>query len=74
MLIPSREEDPTKAVRFGDGQVLTVPGHGGAVAAHDGSIYMAIALRNGGDGARGAPRVARPATAELSGVSPEGAA
>ncbi len=50
VLIPSREEDPAERVRFGDGELLTVPGHGGAVdVAHD-NIYMAIALRNGGSG------------------------
>ena len=37
-------------IRFGDGQFLTVPGHGGRVEEHDGVIYLAIALRNGGDG------------------------
>ena len=31
VLIPSREDDPTERVRFGDEQVLTVPGHGGVV-------------------------------------------
>src|ERR1700722_4532711 len=50
LLIPSREDDPVEYVRFGDGQVLSVPGHGGAVLQSDESIYMAIALRNGGSG------------------------
>ena len=50
LLIPSREDDPVEYVRFGDGQVLNVPGHGGAVLQSDDSIYMAIALRNGGSG------------------------
>jgi hypothetical protein len=50
LLIPSREDDPVEYVRFGDGQVLNVPGHGGAVLLSDESIYMAIALRNGGSG------------------------
>jgi hypothetical protein len=50
LLIPSREDDPVEFVRFGDGQVLNVPGHGGAVLQSDESIYMAIALRNGGSG------------------------
>src|SRR5947209_20343867 len=50
VLIPSREEDPVERIRFGDGEILTVPGHGGAVQAHDERIYMAMALRNGGSG------------------------
>ncbi len=50
MLIPSREDDAPELVRFGDGQVLRVPGHGGEVNLHDGNIYMAMALRNGGAG------------------------
>jgi hypothetical protein len=50
LLIPSREDDPVEYVRFADGQVLSVPGHGGAVLEFEGNIYMAIALRNGGSG------------------------
>src|SRR5450755_717825 len=50
LLIPSREDDPVEYVRFGDGQVLNVPGHGGAVLQSEENIYMAIALRNGGSG------------------------
>lgn len=50
LLIPSREEDSLERVRFGDGVILTVPGHGGALRAEDGGVYMAIALRNGGTG------------------------
>jgi hypothetical protein len=50
ILIPSREDDPTERVRFGDNQALTVPGHGGAVEVANDNIYMAIALRNGGTG------------------------
>src|SRR5205085_7530528 len=50
ILIPSREEDPPEHVRFGDGQQLTVPGHGGAVRFESANAYMAIALRNGGTG------------------------
>ena len=38
LLIPSHEDDPVEYVRFGDGVVLTVEGHG------------AIAVRNGGTG------------------------
>jgi hypothetical protein len=50
ILIPSREDDPPERVRFGDGLVLTVPGHGGGVQVANDNIYMAIALRNGGSG------------------------
>jgi hypothetical protein len=50
ILIPSREDDPPERVRFGDNQVLTVPGHGGAVEVANDNVYMAIGLRNGGSG------------------------
>jgi hypothetical protein len=50
LLIPSNDDDPPEQVRFGDGRMLTVPGHGGAIESIDGNIYMAIALRNGGAG------------------------
>ena len=50
LLIPSREEDPPERVRFGDGQLLTVPGHGAAAALADERLYLAMALRNGGTG------------------------
>jgi hypothetical protein len=50
VLIPSRDDDPTERLRFGDEQILTVPGHGGAVFVGDEAIYFAMALRNGGTG------------------------
>lgn len=50
VVIPSREEDPTQRVGFGDRVLVTVPGHGAAVEQHDENLYMAIALRNGGQG------------------------
>ncbi len=50
VLIPSREEDPTERIRFGDQHFLNVPGHGGAVEEENGNIYMALGLRNGGTG------------------------
>ncbi len=50
VLIPSREEDPTERVRFGDSQVVTVPGHGAAVVLGEEVIYLAIGIRNGGSG------------------------
>jgi hypothetical protein len=50
VLIPSREKDPDERVRFGDGVLLNVTGHGGAVAVEQDNVYMAIGLRNGGAG------------------------
>jgi hypothetical protein len=50
VLIPSREDDPTESVRFGDRQVLTVHGHGGAAIHANDTLYMAMAVRNGGAG------------------------
>jgi hypothetical protein len=50
VLIPSREEDPLERMRFGDEQILTVPGHGAAVEVTPSVVYLAVALRNGGQG------------------------
>ncbi|MGH2871967.1 MAG: hypothetical protein ACRDL5_05845 [Solirubrobacteraceae bacterium] len=50
VLVPSREEDPTERLRFGDSHVLRVPGHGAAVEEEQGIVYLAIGLRNGGAG------------------------
>jgi hypothetical protein len=50
VLIPSREGDPVERVRFGDGQILNVPGHGAAVEFDHDVVYLALALRNGGTG------------------------
>jgi hypothetical protein len=50
VLIPSREDDPSERVRFGDSQVLHVQGHGGAIAVGREAVYLALALRNGGSG------------------------
>jgi hypothetical protein len=55
MLIPSGEDDQPERVRFGDGEVLTVAGHGAAFripkeGSNRGNIYLSIALRNGGTG------------------------
>jgi hypothetical protein len=50
VLIPSREEDAPQHVMFGDGQRVTVEGHGGVLEVADGRIYMAIGLRNAGAG------------------------
>jgi hypothetical protein len=50
VLVPSRDDDVPERVRFGDGQILTVPGHGAALTLANDNVYMAIALRNGGTG------------------------
>lgn len=50
VLIPSREDDLLERIRFGDGQIVQVPGHGGAAEVHDGIVFLAIGLRNGGNG------------------------
>jgi hypothetical protein len=50
VLIPSREEDPVERIRFGDEEMLEVPGHGAAVKQTGDAIYFAVALRNGGPG------------------------
>jgi hypothetical protein len=52
VLIPSREDDAPERIRFGDGQILNVSGHGAALelAEENGNLYLAIALRNGGAG------------------------
>ncbi len=50
VLTPSREDDPTERIRFGDSQILIVPGHGGAIEVGREAIYFALAVRNGGNG------------------------
>jgi len=50
LLVPSKEEDPPKHVRFGDDVWLTVPGHGAAANVKEDRIYLALGLRNGGSG------------------------
>ncbi|MFZ0089889.1 MAG: hypothetical protein WAL63_10305 [Solirubrobacteraceae bacterium] len=50
VLIPSRDSDPHELIRFGDGVVLNVPGHGAAIKFCNDVIYLALALRNGGTG------------------------
>jgi hypothetical protein len=50
VLIPSRTEDEPERVGFIDHEVLEVPGHGAAIEFANDSLYMAIALRNGGNG------------------------
>jgi hypothetical protein len=50
VLVPSREDDPLERIRFGDGQIVQLPGHGGAADINGDIVYMAIGLRNGGNG------------------------
>jgi hypothetical protein len=50
VLIPSREEDPTEHVRFGDDVIVEVPGHGAAATVANDSVYLAVAVRNAGTG------------------------
>jgi hypothetical protein len=50
LLVTSHDDDRSEQVRFGEGQVLVVPGHGAAVKIANDNVYMAIALRNGGSG------------------------
>jgi hypothetical protein len=50
VLIPSREDDPIERLRFGDGEFVQVPGHGGAAEVRNKAIYLALGLRNGGNG------------------------
>ena len=49
-LVPSREEDPVERVRFIDQVVFTISGHGAATKVKGDNVYMAIALRNAGQG------------------------
>ena len=50
VLVPSRDGDPEEIVRFGDGQVLHLRGHGGAIGVGRDALYLAMGLRNGGSG------------------------
>jgi hypothetical protein len=50
VLIPSREDDPRELVRFGDGVLLELEGHGGRVELREDRLYMVLSLRNGGAG------------------------
>lgn len=48
VLIPSREDDPIERVRFGDEQLVVVPGHGGALDVGKKAIYLAGRLAQRG--------------------------
>jgi hypothetical protein len=50
ILIPTHDDDPEQAVRFGDGVLVHVRGHAGAIELERENLYMAISVRNGGNG------------------------
>jgi hypothetical protein len=50
VIVPSREDDPTERVMFGDGVWLTVPGHSGVLHAEHEGLYMGLGIRNAGAG------------------------
>jgi len=50
VLIPSREDDPVERVMFGEGHRVTLHGHGAVLELADGHLYMAMGLRNAGQG------------------------
>lgn len=50
VLLTSRLEDPTQKVGFQDRKWLQVPGGGGNAEAADDAVYLAISLRNAGNG------------------------
>jgi hypothetical protein len=50
ILIPTHEDDPEQAVRFGDGFLIHVRGHAGTIELQRENLYMAISVRNGGSG------------------------
>jgi hypothetical protein len=50
LLVPSRMHDPPEKVGFNDDHWVRVPGGHGVAEATDGAVYLAIALRNVGNG------------------------
>jgi hypothetical protein len=50
ILIPSHDDDPEQSVRFGDGELINLRGHSGTVELRRDNLYMAISVRNGGNG------------------------
>jgi hypothetical protein len=50
ILIPTHEDDPAQTVRFGDGVLMHVGGHAGAIEVQRENLYLAIGVRNGGNG------------------------
>jgi hypothetical protein len=50
VLTPSREDDVTERVGFGDGFHMAVAGHRAGVAVDEGRVFLAITVRNAGAG------------------------
>jgi len=50
VLVPSRLDDPLQKIMFADGHWVHVPGSGAAAEHVDGTVYLAISLRNVGAG------------------------
>lgn len=50
ILIPTHDDEQEQAVRFGDGVLVHVPGHAGVIELQRENLYMAISVRNGGNG------------------------
>ncbi|MEA2211310.1 MAG: hypothetical protein QOF83_1258 [Solirubrobacteraceae bacterium] len=50
VLIPTKDADPVAPIRFGDGEVLHVAGHGGAIVVANDVVYLGMGVRNGGQG------------------------
>jgi hypothetical protein len=50
VLAPSRESDEPERIMYGDRHWVTVTGHGAAFEAVDDRVYMALPLRNIGEG------------------------
>jgi hypothetical protein len=50
MLTASRLQDPPEKIRFVDGRWVQVPGGCGVVEHENGTVYLAMALRNVGRG------------------------
>jgi hypothetical protein len=74
VLIPSRDDDPRELVRFGDGEVLEVSGHGGRLELREDRLYAVLSLRNGGAGLaviHGWHVQAGPSTSEMRAPAPE---
>ena len=50
ILIPTHADDAEQPVRFGDGVLIHVRGHAGTIELQRDNLYLAIGVRNGGNG------------------------
>ncbi len=50
LLIPSRPEDPAQKITYADGKWLQVSGSGAVAEVGNEAVYLALALRNAGQG------------------------